>query len=185
MILKKESVLFAWFVHFRPDLQRLQTFRGWEENQLYKHLTFYYVIIQKTQTHCEEFDLIPQTFVEQQKLCEEFVVPPGDVQPRSGQVVSCLFRGERGSLIGPRSIHKIRRTRMYKQEHTPIKRLQRGRPCHENSSECCWRCLCVCLWWGPFGSKGPCSALGVLIRQPQPSRVHDRKREKGGWGWGG
>lgn len=41
-------------------------------------------------------------------------------------------------------------------------------------------CVCVCASVvGPFGSKGPCRALGVLIRQPQPSLVHDRKKEGG------
>lgn len=31
----------------------------------------------------------------------------------------------------------------------------------------------------PLGSQGPCRALAVLIRQPQPRRVHHRENRKG------
>lgn len=35
----------------------------------------------------------------------------------------------------------------------------------------------VCMWWSHLG---PCRALAVLIRQPQPSREHQRERRKMG-----
>lgn len=48
-------------------------------------------------------------------------------------------------------------------------------PCYGKSSGCCL-CVCVCVCAvEPLGSQSPCRALGVLIRQTQPSRVHHRE----------
>lgn len=72
---------------------------------------------------------------------------------------------------------------MHKQEHTPIipiTRLQQGnsqQPDPSVESQMGAACVCVCASEcvvEPLGSQGPCRALGVLIRQPQPSTVHYR-----------
>lgn len=78
-----------------------------------------------------------------------------------------------------------RRTHMYEQEHTNYTnykittgQLSATGPCYGKSSGCCVRvCVCVCAV-EPLGSQGPCRALGVLIRQTQPSRVHHREKER-------
>lgn len=38
-------------------------------------------------------------------------------------------------------------------------------------------CVSVCVA-KPLGIQGPCRALAVLIRQPQPSKEHHRKKER-------
>lgn len=88
MILKKESVLFVLFVHFRPDLQRLQTFRGWKKTSFTNIWHFTMWLFRNTNTlRTIWFD--PPDFCRTTKPCEEFAVPPGDVQPckRAGRLL--------------------------------------------------------------------------------------------------
>lgn len=79
------------------------------------------------------------------------MVPPGDVQPCAGQVVSCLFRGERGSLIGLRSIHKIRHACTNRNTHQ-LKDYNRADPAMKTPVSVA-AIVCVCLWWGTSGIR--------------------------------
>lgn len=96
---------------------------------------------------------------------------------------------ERGSPIRPYNIHKFQTTHAQTGTHTNYTnykittgQLSATRPCYGKSSGCCVRVyLCVCLSVcvvEPLGSQGPCRALGVLIRQPQPSKVHHTEKER-------
>lgn len=96
--------------------------------------------------------------------------------------VSCSPRGERFTHQTRQHPHIRTRTHMYKQEHTPIipiTRWQQGNSQQPDPAmESCIR-VCVCGSVEPLGSQGPCRAFGVLIRQPQPSRVHHRENRVG------
>lgn len=123
-----------------------------------------------------------------------FVAPHWHVCPWWRRVVSCLPRGTRFIHQTVQHPHIQTRTHMYKQKHTPIipiTRLQQGTsqqpdPAMESQvvavyvSVCACVCACVRVV-EPLGSQGPCRALGVLIRQPQPSRVHHREKERIDW----
>lgn len=107
----------------------------------------------------------------------------------SGLPSSCSPREERFTRQTVQHPHIWTRTRMHDREHTPIipiTRLQQA-----NSQQQLWKVkwvLCACLSLCvsscvcaavPLGSQGPCRALAVLIRQPQPRRVHHRENRKG------
>ena len=130
-----------------------------------------------------------------------FLATRWDVWPWRQRVVSRSPRGkEAHSSDWTTSTHSD----MYEQEHTlviPITRFQQGnsqQPDPAMESQVCAGvcvdslCVCVCVCVRVYlhacamkslRSREPCRVLGVLIRQPQPSRVHHREnrgeRERG------